>query len=236
MSRNQTKNITKCYGLLLGAALFVLPTKIAQAAGPIKISIVPYAGVSSTKSIKPQKVTPIGQKDTKTSSSEKTTQRQNVGVKVDVKIFKLFGLNVTGGYNKINTTKKAAAMRDEFEEIDFNKDLGIGTSTADFIYEEEQRMGTVKLGLYPGIGKLLNLKAEAGVRARQRLIKSENKLTGEVKEVNDPIRFHPTASAGIAVKLGGMAQFMVDYSFYFLKFPETNPHEQEVSIGMGVAL
>jgi hypothetical protein len=77
---------------------------------------------------------------------------------------------------------------------------------------------------------------EAGVRARQRIIKSENKLTGEVKNVNDPIRFHPTATAGGSIKLGGMARLSVDYSFYFLKFPETNPHEQEVTIGMGVSL
>lgn len=207
----------------------------AFARSPLQISITPYAGVSSTKGIKPAKVTPIGQKDTKTSSNETVTQRQNVGLKVDVKFFRLFGLNVTGAYNKIDTTKSSGAMRDEFGEIDFKKDI-VGTSSADFNYQEEQRMATAKVGLYPSIGKLIGVKVEAGVRARQRIIKSENKLTGDTKNINDPIRFHPTATAGGSIKLGGMAKFMIDYSFYFLKFPETNPHEQEVTIGMGVSI
>ena len=150
-------------GALTVTGLFV---QTAQA-GPVQI--MPYASVSSTKAIKPNKV---GTKQSSTEVTEETVaQRTTYGLRINVRMSRLFNLQIQGGTNKLDQTRKASAMRDEYGDIDFSKDANVDTSAqdAEYIYSEEQRVGQVLLSMQPRIGKRNNrigIKIGAGVRAR----------------------------------------------------------------------
>lgn len=202
-----------------------------------RVSIGPYASVSSTKAIKPDKVGKDKESDASTAT-ETVTQRTTYGLKIDVRLSKLFQLNVNGGVNAIDQTKKPVAMRDEYGDIDFQKDANVdpNAQSEEYRYKEEQRLATAKLSIAPMVTKWLSVMASAGVRARQRLIDVENKATGEVKKIEDPIRYHAVAGAGFKARLLRAFTAHAEYNFYFLKFPETEPHEQEVVVGFGVSI
>jgi|GEM_PF-648559 len=225
----------------VAGAFALLSPSLALAAGARfgGLSIVPYASVSSSKSIKPEKAAQQkGGTDAK-STNESVNQRTTYGLKINVRLFSFVALDVSGGMNKVDNTKKVSAIRDEFDEINIRKDFNLDTEnqTADFRYQEEQRLANAKILLQPRLGQVLTLKAGAGVRARQRIITISDKLdpTKSTKKT-DPIRYHALATAGAAVRLFGAASAHAEYNFYFIKFPETEPHEQEVLIGFGVSI
>jgi hypothetical protein len=206
-----------------------------QAMAQGRFTIAPYASISSSKAIKPEKA---GKKDAG-ATNEKVTQRTTYGLKLDVRMLSMLTFTVNGGMNKVDTTKKVTALRDEFDEIDFVKDFNLDTSNqnAQYRYAEEQRLGVAKLMLTPRLGRFLWIKAGAGVRARQRIITITDKADEtKSKKVEDPIRYHAVGTAGVAVKLFGAASAHAEYNFYFIRFPETEPHEQEALIGFGVSI
>lgn len=206
-------------------------------AGPLQI--MPYASVSSTKSIKPNK---IGAKQTEAEATEESVaQRTTYGLRINIRMSRLFNLQIQGGTNKLDQTRKASAMRDEYGDIDFTKDANVDTSAqdAEYIYSEEQRIGQVLLSMQPRIGKKNNrisIKVGAGVRARERFLSVTDKATDTETDIHDPIRYHAVASAGIQARLLKAFTTNIEYNFYFLKFPETEPHEQEVLVGFGVQI
>ena len=222
---------TKTIGALAALLACYLNFQLSQevyAAG--RLSIVPYASVSSSKSIKPTK--------SKDASEESVNQRTTYGLKIDVRLLSVVSLQVQGGVNQLDKTKKQSAVRDEFKEIDFEKDLNLDTGDAShqYRYQEEQRLGVAKLVLSPRLGKYLWVRAGAGVRARQRMISVTDKVKEEKTSIKDPIRYHAVGSAGIGIRLFGATSAQVEYNFYFMKFPKTQPHEQEVSVGFAVSI
>jgi hypothetical protein len=227
--------------LPIAAALGVLcvsglASQVAQA-GPVQI--MPYASVSSTKAIKPNKV---GTKQSSTEATEETVaQRTTYGVRINIRMSRLFNLQIQGGTNKLDQTRKASAMRDEYGDIDFSKDADVDISSqdAEYTYSEEQRLGQVMLSMQPRIGKKNNrigLKIGAGVRARERFLSVTDKTTDTKTDIHDPIRYHAVANAGIQARLLKAFSASIEYNFFFLKFPQTEPHEQEVLVGFGVQI
>jgi hypothetical protein len=195
-----------------------------------RFSIVPYASVSSTKAIKPS--------ESKDSSEESINQRTTYGLKIDVRLFSLLTFSLQGGTNVIDKTKKQSAVRDEFKEIDFEKDLNLDTTDPkhEYRYQEEQRLGTAKLLITPRLGRYLWLKVGGGVRARQRLINLTDKENNQKVSIKDPIRYHAVATAGAGVRLFSSVSAQAEYNFTFIKFPKTEPHEQEVLVGFGISI
>lgn len=210
-----------------------LSSKAFAAAG---IQIVPYASVSSTKSIKPNKV---GKSTSSSEATEETVaQRTTYGLRLSVNLSRLFNLQIQGGTNKLDQTRKAVAMRDEYGDIDFTKDANVDPSAQDatYKYSEEQRIGQVKLSMQPRLGSFLRLNIGAGVRARERFVNVTDNTTNTQKSIHDPIRYNALASAGLNARLLRAFTATIEYNFYFLKFPKTEPHEQEALVGFGFQL
>ena len=227
------KTSSQCLGIAL-LAMAGSASHDAWAASPLQI--VPYASVSSTKAIKPNKV---GKKDsTSTATEETVAQRTTYGLRINVRMSRLFNLQIQGGTNKLDQTRKASAMRDEYGDIDFTKDANVDTTAqnATYTYNEEQRVGQVMLSMQPSLGKILKVKIGAGVRARERFLNVTDKATETKTSIHDPIRYNAVASAGFNARLLKAFSTTAEYNFYFLKFPKTEPHEQEVLIGFGFQL
>ena len=227
------KTSSQCLGIAL-LAMAGSASHDAWAASPLQI--VPYASVSSTKAIKPNKV---GKKDsTSTATEETVAQRTTYGLRINVRMSRLFNLQIQGGTNKLDQTRKASAMRDEYGDIDFTKDANVDTTAqnATYTYNEEQRVGQVMLSMQPSLGKILRVKIGAGVRARERFLNITDKATETKTSIHDPIRYNAVASAGFNARLFKAFSATAEYNFYFLKFPKTEPHEQEVLIGFGFQL
>lgn len=218
------------FGLLCALGL----SSNAKAAGGLQI--VPYASVSSTKAIKPNKV---GKKESATEATEESVaQRTTYGLRINVRLSRLFNLQIQGGTNKLEQTRKAVAMRDEYGDIDFTKDANVDPNGQDatYKYNEEQRVGQVKLSIQPRFGNVLRLNIGAGVRARERFVDVTDNTKGLKTSIHDPIRYNAVASAGLNARLLKAFSATIEYNFYFLKFPKTEPHEQEALIGFGFQL
>jgi hypothetical protein len=206
----------------------------ALAAGALQI--VPYASVSSTKAIKPNQV---GKKVSSTEATEESVaQRTTYGLRIAVKLSRLFNLQLQGGTNKLDQTRKTVAMRDEYGDIDFTKDANVDPTAQDatYKYSEEQRVAQAKLSIQPRLGNMLRLNVGAGVRARERFVNVTDNTAGTKKSIHDPIRYSAMATAGFNARLLKAFTATVEYNFYFLKFPKTEPHEQEALIGFGFQL
>lgn len=197
------------------------------------LQIVPYASVSSTKSIKPNQ---MGKKTSSTEATEEAVaQRTTYGLRVNMRLTRALNLQLQGGTNKLDQTRKAVAMRDEYGDIDFTKDANVDPSAQDstYKYSEEQRLAQVKLAIQPRIGNIFRLNLAAGVRARERFVNVTDNVKGTKSSIHDPIRYHAVATAGFNARLLKAFSATVEYNFYFLKFPKTEPHEQEALIGFG---
>lgn len=212
------------------AGLAILGTG-GRAFGAGRLSVGPYASVTSSKSIK-------AKKPGSEASEEVTTQRTTYGLRADIRLSKFFSLTGQAGVNKVDRTKKLVAMRDEYGDIDFQSDLNVspGDQNATFRYQEEQRLGQAKLVLRPLYTSFLWLNVGAGVQARQRLITSTDKATGVSTKTTDKIRYQALASAGLGYKILRAFTGKIEYTFYFTKFPKTQPHEQEVAVNFGVEI
>jgi hypothetical protein len=195
-----------------------------------RFNIGPFASVSSTKGIKPSA--------DKESSEEVTTQRTTYGVKVGLGLGRLFNLDIKAGVNEVDRTKKAAAMRDEFGDIDFEKDANVDPAAQDatYRYKESQKLGTARLLISPRLFSMVWMDVGAGVRVRKRDVTVSDDAAGTKQVIDDPIRYHAIGSAGVRFRLLRSFTGNVEYSFYFLNFPEIEPHEQEVAIGFGVSI
>ncbi len=91
--------------------------------------MAPFASVSSTKAIAPDKVK-MSSSGTSSSSAatETVTQRVTYGLKLDLRLGKLLVFSANGGVNKVDTTKKSVAMRDEYGDIDFATDASVSVA------------------------------------------------------------------------------------------------------------
>lgn len=213
---------------LLGALCFLIAIQESGLAFG-RFSVGPFASVSSTKGIKPS---------TESSSEETVTQRTTYGLKIGVGLMSWLGLDIKVGVNEVDRTKKSVALRDEFGEINFEEDANVDPSQqdAEYRYQESQQLGVAKLMFRPRLFRMVWLNAGAGVRARKRDVVITQKPDGVEEKIDDPVKYHAVASAGVGFRLLRSFRGSIDYDFYFMKFPETEPHEQEVTVSFGVSI
>lgn len=208
--------------LVAGAALLASP---AQAG----VTISPYVSIRSTKTVKPQK------KD-KTKEDEVIKQRQEGGIRASVTFFRLFSLGLSVGQSKLTTTEKVGTAKDEYGEIDYEKDLNMKTDNPDneIKITETQRNGRVQVTIDPGFWIFI-LRAKAGVIATQRILEVEQ--TGEEKTTQTfGPTYKPTSGFGFGVRFTPRMYAMAEYNMYHYAFPETEPFEREVAVTYAVEL
>lgn len=207
--------------------LFLGMSQVAHAYS--RFSIGPYASVSSTKIISP---------GDEGSSNEVATTRTTYGLRISIGLMRWLSFDAQGGINEVDRTRKAVAMRDEFEDIDFEEDANVDTSDpeAEYRYQEKQTLGVAKFMFSPRFFNVVWGQFGAGVRVRQREIKIDDMAAGTSESIKDPFRYHAVASAGIRFRLLRSFTGSILYDFYFLQFPELEPHEQEVSVSFGVSI
>lgn len=193
------------------------------------ISIGPYASIKSTKSVKP------GQKN-KQTETETIKQRNEAGLRASVGFFRLMKLQLSVGQSKLTTTEKTSLVKDEYGDIDYEKDMNMKTDNPDneIKITETQNIGQTSLIIDPSFSIFI-LRAKAGVTAQQRIIETE-----QVGEEKQKLTFGPTykphSGVGAGVRLGGRAYFIAEYNFYHYKFPEIEPFERELNVSFGLSL
>jgi hypothetical protein len=226
MSRLLITKITIC------VAFSCLPTVVMAG-----ISIEPFASVSSTKQIKPDKAGKTSSSTTGASTETSTIkQRTTYGVRGSVGFFRIMKFQLGVGTNELTTTSKTSEVVDDYGEIDYEKDLDMDTSTPDKEVKitETQRKGTAVLVLDPGFWVFI-LRAKAGVVATQRLLSKETEGEAPVKYTS-PISYKPTCGAGAGIRLGPSMFFMAEYSLFLYKFPDKSPFEREVTVSYGMRI
>jgi hypothetical protein len=213
----------------LFAAFFALSGLLSSQVTYAGISIEPYVSVSSKKAIKPAKAG-------STTADETVTQRTTYGIRGSVSFWRLMKFQLAVGQNKLDTTTKTSEVVDEFEEIDFEKDLNMDTSDqdADVKTSEIQRKASAAFVLDPSFWIFI-MRLKAGVQATQRLMTLQQGENPE-ESYESPITYKPVASVGLGVRLGRSMYAMAEYGAFFYKFPETEPFEREVTISYGISL
>jgi hypothetical protein len=219
----------KSSGLLLLGLAF-MPT--AAWSG---VSLEPFVSVSSTKTIKPNKV---GQSKNSpaTTETEIIKQRTTYGVRGSISFFRLMKFQLGVGQNQLATTSKTSLAVDDYGEIDYKKDLNMDTSNPDKEVKitETQRKGTATLIVDPSFS-IFVLRAKAGVVATQRGMTKE--VQGEpTTSYLSPISYKPVVGGGAGLKFGPKMYFIAEYSLFLYKFPEKAPFEREVTVTYGVSL
>ena len=203
----------------------MIPSSVAVAG----ISISPFVTVSSQKTIKPNKIN-------KSQEDETNKQRTTYGLAGSVSFWRLFKFQLSVGQNQLTTTTKTQNAVDEFDEIDYEKDLNMSTNDPESEVKtiEIQRKGRASLLIDPSFS-IFVLRAKAGVQATQRLfsLKQEGQ---EEQKYTSPITYKPVAGVGAGIKFGARMFFMAEYGFFFYKFPKTEPFEREVTVSYTVSL
>lgn len=208
--------------LVLACGLWVLATPMCLA----RIYFSPFVSLSSTKSIKPT-----------ASAQEKQAikQKETYGVRAGISMWKLLKVEASVGQSKLTSTEKTVdASVDEYGEIDLQKDADLSTDDPEAEVKTTETTNKARLGIVldPGFWIFI-ARAKAGVQATQRIMTlqeaGEEPVTPEI-----PITYKPYAGAGAGVKLGRMAQFVMEYNFLLYKFPKTEPFEREVSVTFAV--
>jgi hypothetical protein len=194
-----------------------------------EITIAPYASVSSTKTLKPTK----GDKSTET---ETIKQRQTYGLRLGIGLFRALKFQLSGGQNKLTTTEKTLAAKDEYGEIDYEQDLEMSTEDPEkeIRITETQNLATAALIIDPRF-KYLIIRGKAGVVARQRTLVKEEQDKDTVT-VKPPITYKPQLGFGLGIRLGAKTFAVAEYDFYLYKFPEPEPFERSVTISFGVSI
>lgn len=216
---------------LLALSLISLASEQAHA----RISIEPFASVSSTKTIKPNKAGKNSEKPADTETSI-TKQRTTYGLRATIGMFRLLKFQVGVGTNELATTTKVSQAVDDYEEIDYQKDLNMDTSDPDAEVKvtERQKKGTATLIVDPSFSIFI-LRGKAGVVATQRELEKEQTGSTATKYTS-PITYKPTLGGGAGIKFGPSMYFIAEYSFFLYKFPEKSPFEREVTVTYGVSL
>lgn len=219
------------FRFLFAAPIFAFCAESALA----RITIEPYATVSSKKSIKTDKV---GKNSATAGDTETaiTKQRTTYGLRASIGMFSVLKFQLGVGTNELATTTKVSQAVDDYEEIDYQKDLNMDTSDPDVPVKvtERQKKGTATFVLDPSFSIFI-LRAKAGVVATQRELEKEQSGSTTSKYVS-PISYKPTLGGGAGIKFGPSMYFIAEYSFFLYKFPEKSPFEREVTVTYGVSL
>jgi hypothetical protein len=217
--------------LIVMAAMTVITTRAVAG-----ISIEPFASVSSTKKIEPDKAGKKNATGGAATETETIKQRTTYGVRGSIGFFRIMKFQLGVGTNELATTSKTSEAVDDYGEIDYEKDLDMNTSTPDKEVKitETQNKATAVLVVDPGFWIFI-LRGKAGVVATQRKLVKEAEGEPTVK-FTSPITYKPTCGAGAGVKLGPNMFFMAEYNLFLYKFPEKAPFEREVVVSYGVSI
>lgn len=211
--------------LFLIAALAFTCSSAAQAG----ITVSPYVSIKSTKSVKPQK------KD-KTKETETVKQRQEAGIRGSVSFWRLFSLTAGVGQSKLTTTQKVMDAKDEYGEIDYEKDLNMSTENPEqeLKITETQRNAKLTVAIDPGFWIFI-LRAKAGVTAQQRILETEQEGTEPTMLTFGPT-YKPHSGFGLGVRFSRSMYAMAEYTFNHYKFPEIEPFEREATLSFSISL
>jgi hypothetical protein len=209
-------------GVLLALPLAFAPTASAG------ITISPYVSIRSTKSVKPQK--------DKSKEGETIKQRQEGGIRGSLTFYRLLGISLSAGQSKLTTTEKVMDAKDEYGEIDYEKDLNMSTDNPEneIKITETQRNARLTVSIDPGFWIFI-LRAKAGVVATQRIIDVEQTGLPKTTETFGPT-YKPTSGFGFGVRFTPRIYAMAEYNMYHYKFPEPEPFEREVAVSFAVEL
>ena len=200
------------------------------------ISIEPFASVSSTKEIKPDKAGSKNASGGSATETETIKQRTTYGLRGSVGFFRIMKFQLGVGTNELTTTSKTSQAVDDYGEINFEKDLDMDTSDPEKEVKitETQNKATATMALDPSFS-IFMLRAKAGVVATQRKFSKESDGAVPVKYTS-PIKYKPVCGAGAGIKLGPKMFFMAEYNLFLYKFPEKEPFEREVVVSYGVSI
>jgi hypothetical protein len=220
-----------------GVVIFILSGLCASMTPAMAgISIEPFASVSSTKEIKPDKAGSKNASGGSATETETIKQRTTYGLRGSVGFFRIMKFQLGVGTNELTTTSKTSQAVDDYGEINFEKDLDMDTSDPEKEVKitETQNKATATMALDPSFS-IFMLRAKAGVVATQRKFSKESDGAVPVKYTS-PIKYKPVCGAGAGIKLGPKMFFMAEYNLFLYKFPEKEPFEREVVVSYGVSI
>jgi hypothetical protein len=209
---------------LVGAALLAEPAFAG-------ITVSPYVSIRSTKTVKPAK-------KEKGSDEKKETetikQRQEAGLRAGLTFFRLFNLGLSVGQSKLTTTEKISNAKDEYGEIDYEKDLDMKTDNPDneIKITETQRNARLTVGIDPGFWIFI-LRAKAGVIATQRILDTEQS-DGTKMNITAGPTYKATSGFGFGVRFTPRMYAMAEYNMFHYKYPEIEPFEREVAVSYAI--
>lgn len=205
--------------------LILLPMPRAFA---LNIMFEPYYSYRSTKSLDPNR--------DEGTETEKIKNREEKGVRAGVSFFSLLKVSASVGESFTVTTSTDREIVDEYDEVDIQSDLNVDpdAETKQLKKKETDTRASVSLSLDPSFSIFI-LRAKAGVTARQRIIKV---FENDVQVLHDepPITYKPNAGLGFGIKFSYNIYAIAEYSFYFYKFPETEPFERALSLNIGFSI
>lgn len=214
--------ISKYFILLLG--IYLCSFNKAQAG----IIFEPYFSYRSTKSIDPNR------KENK--DKETIKNREEKGLKAGLSFYNLFKIQASVGQSFTVTTTTYKDATDEYDEIDYQEDLNTDpdSESKDIKIKETDSRATFSLLFDPSFWILI-MRAKAGVLARQRIVKTFEEDT-LIKESEPPVTYKPQAGLGLGVKFSPSIYAVLEYNFYFYKFPETEPFERAAELSIGFSI
>ncbi|NRA47355.1 MAG: hypothetical protein HRU09_20590 [Oligoflexales bacterium] len=192
------------------------------------IMFEPYYSYRSTKSLDPNR--------DEGTETETIKNREEKGVRAGLSFFGLLKITASVGESFTQTTSTDKEIVDEYDEIDLQTELNVDpdADTKNLKKKETDTRASLALSFDPSFSIFI-ARVKAGVTARQRIIKIfENDV--QVLHEEPPITYNPTAGIGFGVKFSYNIYAIAEYSFYFYKFPETEPFERALSLNLGFSI
>ena len=193
-----------------------------------KIIFEPYFSIKSTKGISTNR--------SQATETETVKNREEKGIKAGLSFYKFFKIQASIGQSFLSTTSTTSEIKDEYGEIDFNSEMSLDPTTNDqtLVRKEFDNRATFSFLLDPSFSIFI-LRTKAGVVARQRQVTVTQSGVNVFNE-DPPISFKPLAGAGVGVKFSYKIYAILEYGFYFYKFPQPSPFERDLSISFGFSI
>ena len=211
--------------MLLGAALMALGATQAMAT----VYVSPYLTIRSTKTANPSKTD-------SNAEDQNIKQYREAGVSAGIGFWSIFRSSLSLGQAAATATTKKSTLVDQYDEIDFHKDLNMSTDNPDNLIKvtDTQRRATFSLEIDPSFWIFI-MRAKAGVTAQQRIVKTEEAGLPSRTVTKGPT-YKPLTGVGLGVKLTPNMYFMVEYSAYHYKFPKMQPFERQLTVDYCVSI
>lgn len=219
--------------IILGLS-FLLITPAPAHAG---FSLAPYASIKSTKTKRRNKEDP-------TKEDEVIKQRNETGLRGALSLGRLFKLQASVGQSKLTTTQKTDEVRDEYGEIDYEKDANMDTSNPlnEMKIVETQNNAKASLIFDPSFW-IFFLRAKAGVTARQRIVDTDltafdDAGVGTTTRTSVTVgpKYGAHSGVGLGIKFGAKVYAVAEYGFEHYNFPEVEPFERELTVSFGLSI